>query len=161
MKRLVRSLCLSAIAVLLSSTAFAQQHRVFERGYAGNVSFSAGAILDVPNAQISTSHGYAFGNGLYMGAGLGIDFNPQFSPIFADVRYTFGKESVRPYVGLRSGFCPLVPLMYVFIPSVGIDFGRMTAFCSFTHYGAMVGEFKINGNEAILRSFNMGISFWF
>ena len=92
MKRLVRSLCLSAIAVLLSSTAFAQQHRVFERGYAGNVSFSAGAILGVPNAQISTSHGYAFGNGLYMGAGLGIDLNPQFSPIFADVRYTFGKE---------------------------------------------------------------------
>lgn len=42
-----------------------------EKGYVGNVGMSVTPCLGL-GADITTSHGYSFGNGLWMGGGLGI-----------------------------------------------------------------------------------------
>ena len=81
---------------------------------------------------ISTSHGYSFGNGLYVGGGFGFeaeltrkgytpqaisnDIDPEFSytpesnwnasyyvPVFADVKYSFAKSLATPFVSFKGG----------------------------------------------------------
>lgn len=56
------------------------------------------------SAQIS--NGYAFGNGLDFGIGLGYEnYNyERFVPLFLETRYHFGKRETKPFVGLMSGY---------------------------------------------------------
>ena len=153
-------LCLLSCCLLLSVAAFAQQHRVFEKGYAGNVSvggmWSRGIV-----AEATTSHGYSFGNGLYMGLGAGIHSEIEFSPLFADIRYAFGKEVNRPFVGVKLGMAFFNP-EYLFVnPSFGVDFGRVSASLSYVQWNADLKATNGITGHVKFHYFLAGVSFWF
>ena len=84
--------------VLINSMLFAQENKNKSRMY--NKSYRADVELTWQNPRtwgIASSHGYSFGNGLYVGGGAG--FSAEFTdyktkpafllPLFADVKYSF------------------------------------------------------------------------
>ena len=153
-------LSLLACCMLMSAAAFAQQHRVFEKGYAGNVSvggmWNPGIV-----AEATTSHGYSFGNGLYVGLGAGIHSEIEFCPLFTDVRYSFGKEMNRPFVGVKLGMAFFNPEFKFVSPSFGVDFGRVSASLSYVQWDADLKSTDGLMAHVSFHYFLAGISFWF
>lgn len=81
----------------------------YKQSYKGNVELSCG-VKDT--WSFLTSHGYSFGNGLYLGGGSGFsaEFLPEYDsnprvllPLFADLKYSFCNSVVSPFVGVRAG----------------------------------------------------------
>lgn len=96
------------------------------KGYSGRVEvgmtmvrFFSSSDLQGPKYLLSTTHGYSFGNGLFVGAGIGLGFYTDLPhnnesvvveerrlimPLYADVKYTFrNASSVKPFVEARGG----------------------------------------------------------
>ena len=107
-----RILFLLFLFVLTSNALFAQDTKSESRMY--NKSYRADIELTWENPRtwgIASSHGYSFGNGLYVGGGAGFmaeftDYGktPAFLlPLFADVKYSFFNKMVTPYVSLKAG----------------------------------------------------------
>ena len=81
----------------------------YERGYRADIAVSTSISEQY---SISTSHGFSFGNGLYVGGGVGFtaetflnfeDAPHYLVPLFADVKYTFLNKRVSPFVSARVG----------------------------------------------------------
>lgn len=60
----------------------------------------------------TTSHGYGFGNGLYIGggSGFGVEYVPDYYaeadcllPLFADLKYSFLNKAASPFLSLKAG----------------------------------------------------------
>lgn len=97
-----------------------KQHelRRLRSGYAGF--FEAGGSYDGINSRVnyefSTTHGYRFASGLFLGAGVGLSTLKDVSyyddenrlaalPLYGDVRWYFAtRHVVRPFVGTRIGY---------------------------------------------------------
>lgn len=129
--------------------------------YMTNVGYRTGYRADIELSwdsskcwNISSSHGFSFGNGLYVGGGVGfgavltkmeqntksIDSNgtqhPESTwdakysiPMFADVKYSFMKSFVTPFVDLRGGAIADITDSgaSLFInPAVGVDIARFS-----------------------------------
>ncbi len=124
----------------LSNMAKAQDaetaNRMFRRGYRADIQLEANTYQQ---SFISTSHGYSFGNGLFIGAGagFGVEFVPDFnadaaylSKVFADVRYCPWDFKAAPFVGLRVGTIIGVHETphagFMLNPAIGLDWGRVT-----------------------------------
>lgn len=133
---------LMLLAVVLTSSAlFAQENKNKSRMY--NKSYRADVELTWQNPHtwgISSSHGYSFGNGLYVGGGAG--FTAEFTdykthpafllPLFADVKYSFLNKLVTPYVSVKAGSYADVTSTEVqgirtfANPAIGIDIHRFS-----------------------------------
>lgn len=81
----------------------------YERGYRADIAVSTSISEQY---SISTSHGFSFGNGLYVGGGVGftaetfLNFEDEphyLVPLFADIKYTFLNNRVSPFVSARVG----------------------------------------------------------
>ena len=82
----------------------------------------------------SAVHGYSFGNGLYVGGGIGLGFDTVYAdktsviiPVFAEVKYSFLDKFDSPFVSVRLGEyadCTNYGLGFYFNPAVGVDLGR-------------------------------------
>ena len=112
----------------------------YERGYRADIELSwAGKSV----WGIASSHGFSFGNGLYVGggAGFGADLTKQadtsgsswnasyFVPVFADVKYSFMKTLASPFVSLRGGAIADITNLGVRTfasPAVGLDIARFS-----------------------------------
>ena len=145
-------------AILFASTAFAQTNKAFKKGYHGSVELGFGTVNgqmkegyiksntevspsdhDQPGemVRLATVHGYSLGNGVFLGAGLGWDFelvdSAQYANVFADVKYNIKDASASPFVEGRAGyrFCTNAPRFDtegVFVSAAaGVDFGRFAA----------------------------------
>lgn len=131
---------ISAMLVLMCSTmaqdAEQSTHRMFRRGYRADIQLAANTYKQ---SFISTSHGYSFGNGLYVGGGaaFGVEYQPDFnatpfylSSLFVDGKYTLTQWRVAPFIALRMGSIVTVednPAGRFFInPAVGVDWGRIS-----------------------------------
>ena len=104
-------------------------------GYMGNIGVTAS--IQGPGCDVTTSQGYSFGNGLWMGGGIGVSFSDHYGciyvPVFAEVKYSFTPEKkVSPFVDCRLGYMTELDHMFGYIsPAIGIDIDRFSAFTSY------------------------------
>ena len=94
---------------VLSVDAQTKDYVDYERGYRADIAVSTSISEQY---TLSTSHGFSFGNGLYVGGGVGFtaetflnfeDAPHYLVPLFADVKYTFLNKRVSPFVSARVG----------------------------------------------------------
>lgn len=123
----------------------------YRRGYRANVEL---AWDSSKHWSISTSHGFSFGNGLYVGGGAGFGavlskmeqkaksdnteniYQPKNSwdasysvPLFADVKYSFMRSFATPFIDLRGGAIADITDSgaSLFInPAIGVDIARFS-----------------------------------
>lgn len=86
--------------------------------------------------RLSSTHGYAFGNGVFIGAGAGCNFqlieDLHFASVFMDVKYNFVDASASPFIEGRTGYNYCInrynDIGGLFVSTAaGVDFGRMSA----------------------------------
>lgn len=133
MKRIISM----AIAILIASvTMSAQGSHAFEKGYRGNVSLTGNIGVNKGfmnnGIELTTSHGYNFGDGMYVGGGIGLNasMSDYFDiPIFLDMKYNVLDWKISPYVDCRvgsviwgDGEC----LVFMASPGVGFDYRKMS-----------------------------------
>ena len=131
-----------------------KEQRIAEKAlkpaYMINVGYSRGYRADIELSwtnksvwSITSSHGFSFGNGLYVGggAGFGAELTKQtetpesswdasyFVPVFADLKYSFTKTLASPFVSLRGGAIADITNLGVRTfasPAVGLDIARFS-----------------------------------
>ena len=143
--------------------------------YMTNVGYRTGYRADVELSwnslkcwNISSSHGFSFGNGLYVGGGVGFGavltkmeqnaksigsestqqpestWNAKYYiPMFADVKYSFMKSFVTPFVDLRGGAIADITDSgaSLFInPAIGVDIARFSLKIGYEHQLGCLGS---------------------
>ena len=118
--------------------------------YMVNVGYNRGYRADIELSWanksvwgISSSHGFSFGNGLYVGGGAGFgaeltmetetpesNWNASyFVPVFADIKYSFSKTLAAPFVSLKGGAIADITnkgIRTFANPAVGLDIARFS-----------------------------------
>ena len=124
-----------------------------QKGYVGNVGLSITPCMGL-GADVTTAHGYSFGNGLWMGGGVAIcffsDIDGTWMPVYTGVKYTFMKdEKISPFLDCRLGcMTNLDDTFLMFNPGFGVDIDRFSIFGS----AGLWGDIKV---------FNIGFYFNF
>lgn len=132
MKRFLIIIILGLIAGGFNAVA---GNKLAKAGYMGNVGVTVSA--QGPGCNVTTSHGYSFGNGLWMGGGVGLSFSDYYDciyiPVFAEMKYSFTPErKVSPFVDCRLGYMTELDYMFGYVsPAVGIDINRFSVFASY------------------------------
>lgn len=134
MKRIFACILAAGMFLAAGNFASAQDGREswsYRRDYRADVEF---AWMNPGQFVLSTSHGYSFGNGLYVGGGIGLGFDTVYAdktsviiPVFAEVKYSFLDKFDSPFVSVRLGEyadCTNYGLGFYFNPAVGVDLGR-------------------------------------
>ena len=131
-----------------------KEHRLAEKAqrpaYMINVGYNRGYRADIELSWanksvwgITSSHGFSFGNGLYVGGGAGFgaeltknavtpesDWNASyFVPVFADIKYSFSKTLASPFVSLKGGAVADITnkgIRTFANPAVGLDIARFS-----------------------------------
>ena len=134
-----------------------KEQRLAERAqkpaYMANVGYNRGYRADIELSWanksvwgITSSHGFSFGNGLYVGGGAGFGAelakNPEYSytpesnwnasylvPVFADIKYSFTKTLASPFVSIKGGAVADITnkgIRTFANPAVGIDIARFS-----------------------------------
>ena len=112
----------------------------YDRGYRADIELS---WANKSIWGISSSHGFSFGNGLYVGggAGFGAELSKQvktpesnwnasyFVPVFADIKYSFTKTFAAPFVSVKGGAIADITnkgIRTFANPAVGLDIARFS-----------------------------------
>ena len=128
----------------------------YNRGYRADIELS---WANKSVWGITSSHGFSFGNGLYVGGGAGFGaeltkntadmtnvadevIDPEYSytpesnwnasyfvPVFADIKYSFTKTQVAPFVSMKGGAIADITnkgIRTFANPAVGLDIARFT-----------------------------------
>ena len=156
----------------------------YDRGYRADIelSWSNKSVWD-----ISSSHGFSFGNGLYVGGGAGFgaeltkktaigariaddvdpDYTPEsnwnasyFVPVFADIKYSFMKTFVTPFISMKGGAIADITnkgIRTFANPAVGLDIAR---FSMKVGYEYQVGSWgHLDGNH--MHNVKIGVAYTF
>ena len=134
MKRIFACILAAGMILATGNVVSAQNGKggwSYRKDYRADVEF---AWMNPGQYVLSTSHGYSFGNGLYVGGGLGLGFDTSYAdktsvivPLFAEVKYSFLDQFDSPFVSFRAGeYADFTNfgLGFFFNPAVGIDLGR-------------------------------------
>lgn len=166
MKRFLVSCVIYAIFAcnILAQTQMNRSY-LYNRGYKANIQASVLFANNSELSSISSSHGYSFGNGLYLGGGTGIVYSPIHKlnvknqiiiPFFGEIKYSFLKNSiVSPFVDLVAGGAynySSYGTGYLLKPSVGLDVWRLSASVGFGRYAINYAtvDGRQNGEPAII-----------
>ena len=127
-----------------------KQAEALKPAYMVNVGYDRGYRADIELSWanksvwgIASSHGFSFGNGLYVGGGAGFGAeltkqarNPEsnwnasyFVPVFADIKYSFMKTLATPFVSLKGGAIADITnngIRTFANPAVGLDIARFS-----------------------------------
>lgn len=134
MKKLVLVLCVAIIGVSVA----AQEGFSYRKGYRGDVSLggSVGVTKGVRNDafSFSTIHGYSFGDGVFVGAGVGVNLlttDQVTIPVYVVGKYTFLDNNITPFVDCRVGAEAVVYNLdkgraFIVSPAIGVDLGRFS-----------------------------------
>lgn len=128
---------LALVGLTTAAVAAENTNPHFRKGYGADVQFSVQSVNDF---HITTSHGYGFGNGIYLGGGAGfgaewegkgVEGTPHYVPsLFVEARWSMlGSAAVSPYINLRGvQYIDLAEgaTNYGVIPSIGLDMGRIS-----------------------------------
>lgn len=129
-------LCVALIVLCLG--AMAQQSYSFRKGYRGDVALggAVGITKGVRNDafSLSTTHGYSFGDGVFVGAGVGVNIlttDQVTIPVYVVGKYTFLDNSITPFVDCRVGAEAVVYNLdkgraFIVSPAIGVDLGRFS-----------------------------------
>ena len=138
----------------------------YKRGYRADIELSSALIHQ---SGITSSHGFSYGNGLYIGggAGFGAEFVPDFNavptytiPVFADIKYSFLKTMTSPFVSLKAG--GVVDITNTGIrafanPSIGVDIARFSIKAGYEY---QLGVWKhLNGKH--IHKVKIGVAYTF
>lgn len=137
----------AVLAFIVSSLSVSAKSRAgnlyYQDRYVGNVNFNIGGTIGHRDElSLLTTHGWAFGNGLFFGGGTGILFPLEFGdrdrgisiPVFADTRYSVMDRNVSPFFELKFGIAYSMELGSTGLlasPSMGIDIGRWSVSVSY------------------------------
>ena len=118
-------------ALCSSIVSEAQTNRSYKKGYRGMVELENYATFGKDKVgglfQISTTHGYSLGNGVFIGAGIGCGYgiasDQYLVSAFIDSKYTLFDTTVSPFVSARTGFCLGTERNNLFGQMVSISFG--------------------------------------
>ena len=135
-KRLI-SLLFCAIFPFVSAFAGTSKDRrnlLSDKGYVGNVGVSVSPGFGV-GADLFTSHGYSFGNGLWIGGGTGLSFpSPYdlFFPLYSEAKYSFNiNRKISPFLGAKVGVMTnFEDSLMILNPVFGFDINRFSIFAS-------------------------------
>ena len=118
--------------------------------YMVNVGYNRGYRADIELSWsnksvwgITSSHGFSFGNGLYVGGGAGFggeltkkaktpesNWNASyFVPVFADIKYSFTKTLAAPFVSMKGGAIADITnrgIRTFANPAAGLDIARFS-----------------------------------
>ena len=127
-----------------------KQAEALKPAYMANVGYDRGYRADIELSWanksvwgIASSHGFSFGNGLYVGGGAGFgaeltkeadtpesNWNASyFVPVFADIKYSFTKTQVAPFVSMKGGMIADITnkgARTFANPAVGLDIARFS-----------------------------------
>ena len=134
----MKKLVLITIALVFAAISIsAQEYGGFKKGYSANISTGLGISVsktDPANfVSITTSHGYSFGDGMYVGGGIGLE--PQINghaariPIYFESKYNIEKSTLSPFVDCRMGCNYIIgydSIRYFLSPGVGFDYHRLS-----------------------------------
>ena len=112
----------------------------YDRGYRADIELS---WANKSVWGITSSHGFSFGNGLYVGGGAGFgaelfkkaktpesNWNASyFVPVFADIKYSFTKTQVAPFVSMKGGAIADITnkgIRTFANPAIGLDIARFS-----------------------------------
>ncbi len=112
----------------------------YNRGYRADIELS---WANKTIWGITSSHGFSFGNGLYVGGGAGFgaeltkkaktpesNWNPSYLvPVFADIKYSFTKAQVAPFVSMKGGAIADITnkgIRTFANPAIGLDIARFS-----------------------------------
>lgn len=153
-----------------------KQQRLAEKAlrpaYMVNVGYNRGYRADIELSWankavwgITSSHGFSFGNGLYVGGGAGFtaeleNTTSYFVPVFADIKYSFAKTFVTPFVSLKGGAVVNITnsgLRTYANPAVGLDIARFSVKAGYEYqlgfWGYHDGEHMHNVKLAVVYTF--------
>lgn len=133
MKRLV-SIVLLIFIGYMSVSAQGKGNLLSGRGYVGNVGVSVSPGFGV-GADMFTSHGYSFGNGLWLGGGTGLAFpSPYdlFLPLYSEAKYSFIVDrKISPFLGAKVGVMTnFEDSLMILNPAFGLDINRFSIFAA-------------------------------
>lgn len=138
----------------------------YRRAYRANIEL--GASLE-RKFNITTSHGFSFGNGLYVGGGVGFgaEFNPDLKatptylvPLFADIKYSFMKTLATPFVSMKGGAMADITnsgIRTFANPAVGVDIARFSLQLGYEYQLGFCGA----GNGKHLHAVMFGLGYTF
>ena len=165
MKKFFMTLAL-ALGVL-SVDAQSKDYVDYERGYRADIAVSTSISEQY---TLSTSHGFSFGNGLYVGGGVGFtaetflnfeDAPHYLVPLFADVKYTFLNKRVSPFVSARVGGVFNTEYMMnrmLINPMVGINVRHFTVGLGYELQHAFKGVIE---NKASMHNVHLRVGYTF
>ena len=146
----MKKICMMLLAVMVMAAGSGNEVNAHEkgsvkgnalaqRGYVGNISVSLTPFLGF-GAEFTTSHGYSFGNGLWMGGGFGVSASSDFGallPLFAEVKYSILHDrKASPFVDCRLGLISdFDDTVVLFSPSFGVDIDRFSVFAQLSSIG--------------------------
>ena len=138
----MRRLFFILAAMLVSGAAMLAHPRnpYYERGYKADlqVGVSPARNYIVANSTLTTSHGYCFGNGLFVGGGTGVYVDRRvidmkkariLLPIYGEVTYSFMNRMASPLIGVRGGALSDYTIRgagFFVRPYIGVNIWRMT-----------------------------------
>ena len=152
---------------VLSVDAQSKDYVDYERGYRADIAVSTSISEQY---TLSTSHGVSFGNGLYVGGGVGFtaetflnfeDAPHYLVPLFADVKYTFLNKRVSPFVSARVGgvFNTEYKMNRMLInPMVGINVRHFTVGLGYELQHAFKGIIE---NKASMHNVHLRVGYTF
>ncbi len=105
--KMLKSLLIT-LTLLICGTLSAQTSMAHRKGYSGN--FSAGCHIPLyelgSQGEIHTTHGYAFGDGSFLGVGTGLMINLWGAgqvPVYLKWSHTFDTKTIDPYISASVG----------------------------------------------------------
>ena len=136
--------------------------RMYRKGYRADIELS---WANPNHWGISTSHGRSFGNGLYVGGGAGFnaimaDKITYYTPVFADIKYSFINRLGSPFVSAKAG--GLIDItnsgISTFInPALGVDISRFSIKIGYEYQLGCWGFVKGSHNHQV----KCGVGFTF
>ena len=165
MKNIIITLNIVLAFIISSVSSNAQDNPYYKRSYIGSVELTAGGYIYNPiNANLYTTHGIAYGNGLYTGIGTGYNIDQDSFPLYLEGRYSFIDNVVSPFVSARIGAMLGSSGLYA-SPAIGIDFGKWSALFRY-EYNTLNYKNTVNPNPieyltAYFHALYLGVAFSF
>ena len=159
----------------------------YDRGYRADVELS---WANKSVWGITSSHGFSFGNGLYVGGGAGFgaeltknpvatasvaddvidpeySYSPEsnwnasyFVPVFADIKYSFMKTLVTPFISMKGGVIADITnkgIRTFANPAVGLDIARFSMKVGYEYQLGFWGH--LDGNH--MHNVKIGVAYTF
>lgn len=166
--QIYRFLLLCIIGGIVSYNSNAQtKNYLYSKGYKPDIQVGYMFEGNQPTYSLSSSHGYSFGNGLYIGGGTGLFLNTLdygegsrfMIPLFVELKYSFLNRKVSPYVDFKTGMLgDLTKKGFgrIINPMAGVDIGRMSLGVGAQYMMCGYGNISL-GNSGII----VGLSYNF